>query len=396
MKRSYMLYATVLLFVIGLSSSNLVNYYHSKLTLFDEDKLADNFRHMDRIFNSNPIAASTNPVPFSLSQKPIADMYRFKGKQYSVNEFLQRSETTGFLVIQNDQIIHERYFKDYDAHDRVTSFSVAKSFIATLVGIALDDGLIQSLSDPITTYVPELKESGFHQVPIVDILQMSSGIDFSEHYDDTSTDAYTIYDKMFIWLRPIDEVINDYGSTAAPGELFHYASINTQALGMLIENVFGKKVHLVMQERLWKPMGATESALWLTDQYETEVSLWGLNATLRDFARLGLLHLHEGRINNQQIISKAWVQHATKPNKPYLQAGHINQDWGYQYHWWIPRESKGDYTAIGIWGQFIYVNPSANLVIVKTSADANFKPHEYEAITAFRAIAKQLKASGSL
>lgn len=119
----------------------------------------------------------------------------------------------------------------------------------------------------------------------------------------------------------------------------------------------------------------------------------GLNATPRDFARLGLLYLNRGRVGTKQLLSERWVQRATTPDKPWLQPGTIDQDWGYQYQWWVPRAQQGDFSAIGIWGQFVYVNPQADLVIVKTSADENFKPHEFEAITLFRAVAESLEPS---
>ena len=159
---------------------------------------------------------------------------------------------------------------------------------------------------------------------------------------------------------------------------------------MLVREVSGQPISTYLQEKLWQPMGATSEASWMTDIYGEEVTFMGLNATLRDFARLGLLYLHEGRLNNQRIVSAEWVRRATTPDKPWLQPGEIDGDWGYQYQWWIPRDGHGDYSAIGIWGQFIYVNPEAELVIVKTSADADFKPHEFEAITVYRKIASML------
>ncbi|NJN55116.1 MAG: serine hydrolase [Anaerolineae bacterium] len=342
---------------------------------------------MDKIFPMRVIEKSA--VPYQFVEKPtaVATQYEFAGEVRSLDEFLARSQTTGLLIIQDDVIIHEAYFGGYDAESKATSFSVAKSFVSTLVGIALEEGLIADIHDPITKYVPELEKSGFDGVSIAHVLQMSSGVDFSEVYDDESTDAFKIFDRLFILMQPIDKITPSYGSRTAAGQEFAYASINTQALTMLIRAVSGQDLTAYLQQKLWQPLGMADDGSWMLDRHGTEVGFMGLNATLRDFAKLGLLFLHKGTFNGQQIVSEAWVVQATTPDLDFLQPGQIDEEWGYQYQWWIPRGSDGDFAAIGIWGQMIYVNPAANMVIVKTSADENFKAHEVEAIQAFRAIA---------
>ena len=267
---------------------------------------------------------------------------------------------------------------------------MAKSFVSTLVGIAIDDGLIDSVHDPITKYVPELSQSGFDGVSIEHVLQMSSGIDFSEAYDDESTDAFQIYNRMFITMGSIDNITGKYGSTAEPGTEFYYASINTHALAMLIKAVSGQELTTYLEQELWHPLGMANDAYWLADMHGNEIGFWGLNATSRDFAKLGLLFLHDGTFNEQQIVSSSWVTQATTAGTGFLERGQIDNDWGYQYQWWLPRGSSDDFAAIGIWGQMIYVSPSTNVVIVKTAADENFKPHEYESIVLFRTIAESL------
>lgn len=368
------------------------SYAEPKLSLFHPERVAANFAHMDRIFPARVIRKSTTPYQFAENITPIPMYYEFGGKRRSLEEFLARSKTTGLLVIQNDAIVHEEYFAGYDTGSRATSFSVAKSFVSTLVGIALDDGLIEDVHDPITRYVPELAGSGFDGVPIAHILQMTSGIDFSEDYDDESTDVFKIYDRMFMTMESTNKIAASYGSRGESGREFHYASINTHALAMLVRAVTGQDLTGYLEQRLWQPLGMAHDGFWLLDMHGTEVGWWGLNATLRDFAKLGLLYLHEGQFNGQQIVSAEWVAQATIPDADFLQPGQIDEDWGYQYQWWIPRDSQGDFAAIGIWGQMIYVNPAADVVIVKTSADEDFKAHEFEAIMAFRAIARELEA----
>ncbi|MBE2223878.1 MAG: serine hydrolase [Anaerolineae bacterium] len=380
----------IIAFVIAVGIS-VYTYTEPKLTLFHPDKITNNFAHMDQIFPSRIIHKSTTSYHYFKNPTAIPTSYVYDGQDKMLDEFLTRSKTTGLLVIQDDTIVYEEYFEGYDASTTATSYSVAKSFISTLVGIAIDDGLIESVHDPITQYVPELRGSGFDGVSIAYILQMSSGLDFTESYDDKSTDAFKMFDQMFIFMQPLDNIAASYGSSVEPGTQFHYASINTHALAMLVRSVSGQELTSYLEQELWQPLGMENDAFWSLDNHGSELGFMGLNATLRDFAKLGSLFLNKGQFNGQRIVSESWVTEATTPDADFLQPGQIDEDWGYQYQWWIPRGSTRDFAAIGIWGQMIYVNPEANMVIVKTSADKDFKEHEYEAIQLFRTIAQEFK-----
>lgn len=375
---------------IGLLLAGYFAYVEPKLMLFAPDRLVHNFSHMDGVFPSNPIGKSPRPHRFDISPQPIPASFTFDGRRIATEEFLARSQTTGLLVIKDGKIAHETYYSGYTPQTRSTSFSVAKSFVSTLIGIAIDEGRIDSVHDPLTKYVPELESSGFAKVRISDALQMSSGIDFSEEYENEKTDAYTIFDQLYLYMRPIDNVILDYGSKEQPGQAFYYASINTQALSQVLRQVYGQDLAAITQEKLWQPLGMESDAYWSTDLYGDELGFMSLNATLRDFAKFGMLFLGRGSFNGKRIVSESWVEQSTTADKPFLQRGEINGDWGYQYQWWLPRGSQTDFAAIGIWGQMIYVNPQARLVIVKTSADKNFHPHEFEAVQLFREIARSL------
>ena len=373
--------------VLILSTFLVVGYVWPKMTFFDQEVRVENFRSFSQAFPTVEIAASSVPLDYDVQLSQLPEHYTFAGETRRIDDFLARSETTAFLVVKNGRIMQEAYFQGAEATDLLTSFSVAKSFVGTLVGIALHEGLIESLDDPITRYVPELAASGFDGVAISDILTMSSGIDFSEAYDDESTDAFTIYDKLFLYMRAIPKVMADYGSRIAAGTEFEYASINTQALGQLIEAVTGMPVSQYLEQRLWHPLGAASAARWSTDIRGNVISFWGLNATARDYARLGVLYAQRGRFGDRQIVSPDWIARATAAASDRLERGQIDTDWGYGYHWWLPNGAEGDFSAIGIWGQFIYVDPTTQTVIVKMSADPDFKIHEPEAIAAFRAIA---------
>jgi CubicO group peptidase (beta-lactamase class C family) len=369
-------------------------YFYPKLSLFDLDKRAKNFRNMQSIFPSKVISSSGKPYILRKNIRNIDISYKFKDRIYKMEEFLKKTETTGIIVVKNDSVVYEKYFQGNSALDKNTSWSMAKSFTSALVGIAIAEGYISSINDPIAKYIPELANSGYRNVPVKDILQMSSGVKFSENYDDRSSDINNLLPQLFLYMQSIEKVVLSFPSEYPSGKKFHYISLDTQILGLLIERVTGQSVSSYFQTKLWQPLGAGSDALWLTDNYNTELTFCCLSATLHDYAKFGLLYLHEGYFNGKQIIPEAWVKESTTPDRSHLQVGSTSEEygkWGYQYQWWIPTGSNGDYTAVGVYGQYIYVNPKENLVIVKTSSAPTKPQDDDEAIALFRAIAEELR-----
>ena len=369
-------------------------YLEPKLSLFDPNKRAENFHHMGKIFPNKRIRSSATPYSLKENLRSLDIFYEFKGQYYAMRKLLKKTDTTGILVLKNDTIVYEKYFQGNSALDKNTSWSLAKSFISALVGIAIADGYIDSVNDPITKYLPELAESGYRNVPIKHILQMSSGVKFDENYDDPASDINNLLPQLFLYMQPIKKVVLNFPSAYPSGTRFHYISLDTQILGLLIERVTGQSISSYFQTKLWQPLGAESDAFWLTDNYNTELTFCGLNATLRDYAKFGLLYLHEGYFNGKQIIPKVWVKESVHPDRPYLQVGATSEEygkWGYQYQWWIPTGSNGDYSAVGVYGQYIYINQKENLVIVKTSSGITKSKDDDEVIALFRAIAKELK-----
>jgi CubicO group peptidase (beta-lactamase class C family) len=313
-------------------------------------------------------------------------------------DLLDRTFTTGILVVKNDAIVYEQYFLGNSASARNTSWSIAKSFISALVGIAIAEGKINSVNDPITKYVPELINSGYNNVPIKHILQMSSGVRFDEGYSNPTSDINELLPKLFLYARPMDRAIFDFPSDKASGKDLNYMSLDSHVLGLLLRRVTGRNIADYFQEKLWQPIGAESDASWLTDLYGTEVTFCGLNATLRDYAKFGLLYLHEGNLNGKQIIPQSWIKESVLPDRPDLQAGATDFNeyagFGYQYQWWIPPHpnTDGEFVALGHRGQFLYINPKHQVVIVKTSAAEESLTSEIrlETIALLRAIVNSL------
>lgn len=368
-------------------------------SLFFEGKRTENFRQLDRIFPSRPVAAGQTTFQFERAEQPLNPSYEFAGETKTVDEFLNKVQSTGFLVIQNDRILRESYARGASDTDRMTSWSVAKSFVSTLVGIAVGEEKIQNLNDPITDYVPQLVGSGYDGVPIVHVLQMSSGVDFSEVYGDRFSDINQFFVRSFVLGQRADDVLASYPSKSKSGQAFAYISIDTHALGLLLRTIYKKPLAALLSEKLWQPLGMEADAYWSIDQNSedgVEIGFCCLNARLRDYAKLGRLYAHDGvwktAQGEQRILPEGWVAEATRPSAAHLQPEAIKDGVrGYQYQWWVPPQSDGDFFASGIWGQHIYVSPKDDLVIARTSVDPAYFPNMAETIAVFRAIRQSLR-----
>lgn len=279
-----------------------------------------------------------------------------KKKEVPFDNYLEDHNTVAFLIIKKDTIQYEKYFRGYDKERIVPSFSMAKSITSILIGCAIEDGFIQSVNDPIISYIPELRKSGFEKITIKHLLQMTSGIKYNESYVNPFGDAASFY-----YGRNLRRSIGKMKVKRPPGEKFEYISGNSQLLGLILErSLKGKTVTQYLQDKLWRPLGMEYDASWSMDKEKNglEKTFCCINARAIDFAKIGRLYLNKGNWHGNQIVSKNWVEESTKIDKTN---GSVPF---YQYQWWLPSES-GDFMAIGILGQYIYVNPAKNLIIVR-------------------------------
>jgi CubicO group peptidase (beta-lactamase class C family) len=301
----------------------------------------------------------------------------------SVEELIVDTDTLAFLVVRADRLVAERYFGDAQRDTLQTSFSVAKSFLSTLVGIAIDEGAIESVTDPVTDYVPELaqRDARFDQITLRDLLTMSSGIRYEEQSLPLpwGDDVNTYYGTD---LR--DLALNETEIERAPGHEWHYNNYNPLLLGLVLERATGISVSEYMATRLWQPLGAEVDATWSLDSAGSgfEKMESGLNAAPVDYARFGELMLHGGRWNGTQIVSGRWVREATAADTTTDPAAH------YQYFWWMDTARPGRFYALGNLGQYIYVAPDADTVIVRLGSDWGVSNGTW--IETFRAIADGL------
>jgi CubicO group peptidase (beta-lactamase class C family) len=367
--------------------------YWAGITLFSESHRVENFRAMDRVFPARVVPRAGDVWAFDRAPVPLPETYTFEGESRGLASFLDRTETTGLLVVHRDAITHEEYRQGADETSPFTSWSMAKSVLSALIGIAVEEGYIASISDPIGAYVPALAGSGYGDVPIEAALTMSSGVAFDEDYDNPLSDINMLFIRAMAMRVPVDETLAGLERERAPGTYNNYVSSDSMALGLMLEAATGMPVSDYLSSRLWGPMGAEADSSWSTDRTGREFALCCLNATLRDWARFGRLYLEGGARDGQQIVPTEWVAASVNQEAPHLQPGdNPDSHWtfGYGYQWWIPEDPQGDFLAIGVWGQYIYIDPTRQVVIVKTSADPFFDDNDHESVAAFRAIARAI------
>ncbi len=350
------------------SDTGLGSDAEKTLSMFSGD-LYDNFRNFRR-YGETSVIATGEVIPIPHRQQELEFSAQLLGQKTNLIGFIKFSNTSAFLVLKDGEIIFEQYFHGDSAESRHMSFSVAKSFVSALVGVALAEGKIDSIDDPIQKYLPELDSSTFDGVTIKHILQMASGLKFNEDYTDPNSDI----NKMVSAVQTMSylQYINTLEREHQPGTYNHYASVNPQLLGILLIRVTGKSLTDYSAEKLWKPLGMEKSGYWRLDGQGLELAMGGLAATARDYARLGLLYLNKGRVGDRQVIPESWVNDSVIPNEPHLMPGKnpkSSSTFGYQYQWWMPPKYDGDFLARGIWGQNIYVHPRNRVVIIKLSAD---------------------------
>ena len=286
--------------------------------------------------------------------------YRSPENQGSLETFLENEHTLAFLVIRNDSLLLSKYFKGYNRNSVIPSFSVAKSFVSALTGIAISEGYIRDIHQAVTDYLPEMKDKGFRNVTLEDLLTMRSGIKFNEGYNTPFGEAAKFYYGLNLRRYTLKlKVVH------TPGTTYEYASGNTQIMAMVIEKATGRSLPQYMEEKLWKPMGAVQGATWSLDSKKNRVvkAFCCINAIPEDFARFGQLFLDKGSADGHEVIPESWV----KESLTIRNNSRDSQGYPYAYFWRVMED--GSFFAKGILGQFIYVCPAKKVVIVRMGED---------------------------
>lgn len=322
------------------------------------------FRNIDRLFPTRTVRASTHPFPLPPSEHPLGSVsFTDNGKSHDLDSYLELNRIAALLVLQDGRVALERYRFGNTARTRWMSMSIAKSITSTLAGAAIRQGYIRSLSDSVTRYLPSLAASAYDGVTVRDLLMMASGVRWNETYSDPTSDRRRLLEAQISQVPGSAlSLMKALPRAADPGTRNNYNTGETQVVAEVLRAAIGKPLATYLSERIWSRFGMeTDAEWWLDSPDGTEIGGSGVSATLRDYGRFGQFILDNGVANGDSILPVGWVREATTPKT--LRNG-APLDYGYL--WWPGRDST--FMAMGIHGQYLYVNPRARVVIVAWGA----------------------------
>jgi CubicO group peptidase (beta-lactamase class C family) len=331
-------------------------------TLFP-DVQVNTFRNIDRLFPVRRVARGTTVLPLPLGNHPMLDFkYTSDGNTYDLFDVVSLNRVSGLLIIQNGEILFEKYLLGNNEQTRWMSMSVVKTMTATLIGAAIQDGYIENIDDPIVKYLPRFSGTAYDGVTVKHLLQMTSGVAWNETYTDPESDRRHMLEAQ-IGQQPgvILDLMAALPRAAEPGTRWNYSTGETQVAGALVHAATGRAVADYLSEKIWSKVGMEADAYWWLESPDgLEVGGSGLSARLRDYARFGIFLLNDGVIDGKRVLPEGWVKSASTPKTV---AGE-QVDYGYML-WPLHGNS---YAAIGIFGQFVFVDPDKNLVVAMWSA----------------------------
>ena len=346
-------------------------------SMFDADKIVHSFSHMSENLFADKLERSGAEHIWPTALSPLPETYMDRGNTKSTTAMLQELDTTALVVVKDGAIVFENYYKGTSAEDLRISWSMSKSFVSALTGLALANGDIDSLDDPVTKYAPSLKGSAYDGVSLRNVMNMASGIKFNEDYLDPKSDINKMGTALAIG-GSLDTFAAKQKSIARPaGQNWQYCSIDTHVISMVLRAATGQTLQDYFVENLWSKIGASADAYYSTDGKGNAFALGGLNMRTRDYALFGELFRNGGKRGDVQIIPENWVNISTTHSAPSAAEGTTTDTedgtpFGYGYQWWTPPHADGEYYAVGVYGQYIYVNPKAGIVIAKNAAHREF------------------------
>jgi len=351
------------------------------------------FSHYDQFFESRVVRRAATPSRLSRAAAEPLVRYRAGVTTHTLDDYIARNPATGLLIARGDTILVERYQYARNDRHRFTSFSMAKTVTAMLIGVAIAEGHIRSVDDLAAAYVPALADTEYGRTSLRHLLQMSSGVHFSENYSGADDASRLFIETVFQDGAGGVAAVKPYNQRDWPtGTMFSYASVETQVLGLVLRSAVGRPVADYLHEKIWEPMGAEADATWLIDRTGQEVTFCCLNAVLRDYARLGLLLAHDGRWRGRQLIPAAWINEATRvrDDQPHLRPGTARRFIGYGYQVWILPGERRMFALLGVYGQAIFVDPASRLVMVHTAAYKQPADSNVEAFALWRGVVAAL------
>lgn len=370
-----LLIAVLALVVVGIWQRDAVARLWAVNTLFEEDRITDNFSHMDRAFLTIPLSRGEGPVAPLPAGTPMTPPQGF-------DDWVEARSVTALVILKDGRVVYEGYFDGTGPDDLRISWSVAKSFLSALFGILLEEGAIASIDDQVVKYAPSLKGSAYEGATIRDVLTMQSGVTFDEDYLDFWSDINKM-GRVLALGQSMDAFTQALTARdGAPGTHWQYVSIDTHVIGMVMRGATGKSIAQLMNEKLMPRLGLEAAPYYLSDGHETAFVLGGLNLRTRDYARFGQMVLDDGLWQGSQVVPADWLRAATRPQAKTEPGA---RQYGYQ--WWIPPDApdapESEVYARGIYGQYIWIDRAQGVVIAANGADRGFRePGAHESMIA--------------
>jgi len=352
-----------------------------KILFWNTAQKVAGFRNMETLAWTRRVAAGDHSLP--LPEAPVdLSAFRFThdGKIYSIDDYIRSHNVAGLIVVQDGKILFERYALGNSEDSLWLSWSVAKSVTSLLVGAAIQDGYIESVDEKVSDYLPRLKGSSYDDVTIRDLMQMASGVEWNEDYADPLADINTIvWDTLSVY-----EQLRHKPRFAEPGAEYNYNTAETNLVGTLVRAAIGNNLSNYLSQKIWQPFGMEHDALWnLSEDGGGEFGGSSLNASLRDYARIGLFVMNNGRTGaGEQVLPADWIAKSTEPSPANARYGYL---------WWL--RGDGAFAASGIFGQAIHIHPESKLVIAQHSArEAASDPDDWaKQLAFFTALTKELQ-----
>jgi len=365
-------------------------------TFFLTDHPIPAYRNVEETFPTRRVATVSRPSPLGTGAARFPLKYTAGSQTYGFADFVERDAASAIVILKHGKLVYEGYFHGADPQDLFISFSSGKSIVSTLVGLAVSEGAIGSVDDPVIRYLPEVRGSAYEHASIRNVLEMSSGTSYDEEYDSPTSDIATFATIVAQSQGGLYDFARSFKPVRPPGQQFYYASTDTEILGEVVRRTTHHSLADYMAERLWKPLGAEAPARWTLDapgSHGREVAAGTLLMRARDYARFGALFAAGGRWNGRQIVPKAWVDVATRPQDPQVDFGKVAPGIGYGYQWWCLPGSAHRYAAEGIHGQFVLIDEPSSVVAVVLSAwpTAWEETKEHEVYDFFDAVVRRLR-----
>ncbi|MBL4811359.1 MAG: serine hydrolase [Rhodobacteraceae bacterium] len=330
-------------------------------SLFAESKIVANFGAMGTLFFSADMTRGPGPV----SELPLGETYALPPE---VEAWIDTRSVTSLVVLKDGALVHESYYQGTAPGDLRISWSVAKSFLSALTGILIENGTIEGLDIPVTQHAPQLIGSAYDGATLGNVMHMASGVAFNEDYIDFSSDINRMGRVLALGGALDDFAAGLTEQVAPPGTQWHYVSIDTHVIGMVLRGATGRSIPDLLQEYLLWPLGLEADPYYVADGKGVAFVLGGLNLTTRDYARFGQMIAQGGMWQGAQIVPNDWIAISTIPTAPTAA-----DESGYGLQWWIPQGwPAGEFIARGVYGQYIYINQNLGVVIATNATDRGF------------------------